>query len=326
MRFSVFSVVDHHPSLGGSVAARYAAAVDLCLLAEALGFDTFFVAEHHFHEYGVSPDPSVLLAHLAARTRRIRLGTAIAVLPFHHPATLAERYAMLDVLSGGRLVLGVGSGYLHHEFAGFAIPAEEKRARFDESLAVLRRLLAGERVTTNSPHHRLEAVALNVLPLQQPPPIYVAALRKEAAYYVGQGQPIIGVPYASVDRFAEIAPMLDDFRRGWSESGRPGKGEALLAFHSHVAPTDAAAREAVAECFARYVETRLYARRQTYDDILASELSLFGSPETVCARLQALAAIGVEHVLLLADFGALAAPVVHEGMRRFAAEVKSRFA
>jgi alkanesulfonate monooxygenase SsuD/methylene tetrahydromethanopterin reductase-like flavin-dependent oxidoreductase (luciferase family) len=142
---SIFSVVDHYPAEPRGVAARYREIGAACELAERLGDDGFFVAEHHFHEYGVAPSPPVLLAALAQRTARIRLGPAVAVLPLHHPLHVAESYAMADLLSNGRLVLGVGSGYLKHEFAGHRIDEGEKRARFDESLAILERALTGER-------------------------------------------------------------------------------------------------------------------------------------------------------------------------------------
>ena len=110
MRYSVFSVNDHHPRLARTIAELYEQVMQQCVLGEALGYDTFFCAEHHFHEYGVVPDPAVLLSALVQRTRRIRLGTAISILTFHDPRRIAETYSMLDMMSGGRFVFGVGSG------------------------------------------------------------------------------------------------------------------------------------------------------------------------------------------------------------------------
>jgi alkanesulfonate monooxygenase SsuD/methylene tetrahydromethanopterin reductase-like flavin-dependent oxidoreductase (luciferase family) len=141
MRYSVFSVNDHHPRLARTVPQLYAQVMHQCELAESLGYDTFFCAEHHFHEYGVVPDPAVMLAALAQRTARIRLGTAISILTFHDPRHIAESYAMVDLMSGGRLVLGVGSGYLPHEFVGYGQDAKDKRDRFNENLVVVKRLL-----------------------------------------------------------------------------------------------------------------------------------------------------------------------------------------
>ena len=89
MRYSLFSVNDHYPSLVRTVPQLYAQVIHSCELAERLGYDTFFCAEHHFHEYGVVPDPAVMLSALAQRTKRIRLGTAISILTFHDPRRIA---------------------------------------------------------------------------------------------------------------------------------------------------------------------------------------------------------------------------------------------
>ena len=160
--------------------------LDQARQAERLGYDTFWVAEHHFHEYGAVPNPAVFLAALSQQTRRLRLGTAISILTFHNPLTVAENYALVDQLSQGRLSLGVGSGYLKHEFEGYDVDPAIKRERFDENLMLVERLLAGERVTHESRHNTIREVRINVQPVQQPVPVYVAILRREAAYHVGR--------------------------------------------------------------------------------------------------------------------------------------------
>src|SRR2546430_17677777 len=118
MRYSLFSVNDHHPRLPRTVPELYAQVMRHCELAETLGYDTFFCAEHHFHEYGVVPDPAVMLSALAQRTRRIRLGTAISILTFHDPRHIAETYSMLDMMSGGGPGVGGGSCFLPDEVLG----------------------------------------------------------------------------------------------------------------------------------------------------------------------------------------------------------------
>jgi len=104
--------------------------------AEALGFHSSFVVEHHFTGYGQVSSTLNLLTWLGARTRWLRLGTAVIVLPWHNPVLLAEQAATLDLLSGGRLDFGIGKGYRYNEFAGFCVPMEEADARFDEALEV----------------------------------------------------------------------------------------------------------------------------------------------------------------------------------------------
>jgi alkanesulfonate monooxygenase SsuD/methylene tetrahydromethanopterin reductase-like flavin-dependent oxidoreductase (luciferase family) len=321
MRYSIFSVQDHYPGRGRSVPELYQQILAQGEFAESLGYDTFFVAEHHFHEYGAVPNPAVMLSSMAQRTTKLRLGTAISVLTFHNPLTLAESYAMLDVLSGGRLVLGVGSGYLKHEFEGYNVDPAEKRDRFDEALEVLRRALSGERVTFSGRYLRVENVAINVLPIQQPtPPIYVAILRREAAYHVGRkGQRIVCVPCASVDNFDEIGGIVSDYRKGQRDGGiAAGEDDILVALHVHVADDDAAARSRAAAAFQLYVDTRLYAKRQTFDDVECSGLSLIGGTENVAKKLQKLRDMGADHILALHNFGYLSQDLVFDSMRRFA--------
>lgn len=326
MRLSIFSVQDHYPSRERSVAQLYGEIVEQAELADRLGYDTFWVAEHHFHEYGAVPNPAVMLAALAQRTKTLKLGTAISILTFHNPLTLAENYAMVDVLSGGRLVYGVGSGYLAHEFAGYAVDPAEKRDRFDENLAAIRELLDGKRVTTHGKYAKIDDVQINVLPLQRAVPVYVAILRKEAAYFVGkQSHNMLCVPYASLDNFEAIGELLAEFRRGRSEGGSPAvENSAAVTLHTHVAASDAEARENAEAAFNLYVDTRLYARKSTYDDAIRNGLHLFGSVETVANKLVALHTMGVDHVMALQNFGLLPQPLVRQSMERLMLEVMPR--
>ena len=154
----------------------------------------------------------------------------------------------------------------------------------------------------------------------------VAILRREAAYHIGrQGRRMLFVPYASVDGFDEIRLLMDDYRRGLAEAGiHDTRGMAAVALHTHVGPTDAAVREAAAAPFDLYVATRLYARRQTYDDVLASGLSLFGTPDAVADKLARLSDMGVDHVMALHNFGLMPQPVVLESMRALVQEALPR--
>src|SRR6185369_4440689 len=111
--------------------------IDYNVEAEALGYDSTFVVEHHFTGFGQVSASLNLLTYLAARTSTLRLGTAVLVLPWHNPVLLAEQAATIDLLSGGRLDFGVGKGYRHNEFVGFCVPMEEADARFNESLDVI---------------------------------------------------------------------------------------------------------------------------------------------------------------------------------------------
>jgi alkanesulfonate monooxygenase SsuD/methylene tetrahydromethanopterin reductase-like flavin-dependent oxidoreductase (luciferase family) len=328
MRLSYFSVQDHYPDRDRTVPQLYAQVLRQGELADRLGYEAFFVAEHHFHEYGTVPNPAVMLAALAQRTKRLKLGPAISVLTFHNPLNVAESYAMVDLLSNGRAILGVGSGYLKHEFEGYAIAPAEKRARFDENLAILKLALSGKRFSYDGIYHSVKDVLLNVVPVQPEIPIYVAILAREAAYHVGkQGNNIVCVPYASLDRFSEMPAFVSEFKRGRAESGTPAQPyDNIFAFHTHVAESDEACRRNAADAFDLYVATRLYAKRQTYNDIMRSELGLFGSVETVADKIVALHRMGVTHIMALQNFGFMPEEKVHRSMQLLAEEVMPRVA
>lgn len=112
---------------------------ELMVAAEDLGFDKIQPAEHHFSEYGYLASPQVSLAAVAARTKRLRLGTGVVVLPFHNPIRVAEDFAFLDLLSDGRVELGVGRGYQPMEFAGFGIDQSRSRQMFTEGVELIKR-------------------------------------------------------------------------------------------------------------------------------------------------------------------------------------------
>ena len=324
MRYSIFSVNDHHPRLPRTVPELYAQVMAHCALAEALGYDTFFCAEHHFHEYGVVPDPAVVLAALSQRTNRIRLGTAISILTFHDPRRIAETYAMVDMMSGGRLVFGVGSGYLAHEFVGYDRDPKEKRERFNENLEVVRRLMAGEVFSYQGRFSKSEKVVLNVLPHEgRVPPIYVAVLARDAAYHVGkQGNRIFTVPYASCKDFEDIGRMLEEYRRGRADAAlAPDDDDHVFTLHTHVARSDDEARAQAKAAYDLYVDTRLYAKKHVYEDIIANGICLFGSVDTVAQKMRRLHGMGIRHVATMHNFGALDPARVERSMTLFAREV-----
>lgn len=170
MRFSlsVLPFVDPHDR------QPYRRTFELCRLAEEMGFDTVMVGHHHFLEGQIS-DPFTLLAGIAAQTDTLRVATAIFLLPLHHPLQVAERVATLDQLSGGRVSLGVGSGWNPVEYAAFGASLRERGARMDESLGLLRRLWTERDVEGTGRFWRFPPVTISPRPVQHPhPPLWVA--------------------------------------------------------------------------------------------------------------------------------------------------------
>lgn len=155
--------------------------------AEDYGFDSVWPAEHHFSEYGYCASPALSLAALALDTKRLRLGTGVVVLPLNHPLRVAEDYAMLDLMSNGRVDLGVGRGYQPTEFAGYGVDQTRTREMFDEALAIIRMAWTADRVTFHGKHYRFDHVPVRPRPLQRPhPPIWMAALSPETFELAGR--------------------------------------------------------------------------------------------------------------------------------------------
>ncbi len=162
--------------------------------AEQHGFEDIWLSEHHFIEDGYSPSLLPIAAAIAARTKKIRIGTSVMLLPFHNPVRLAEDGAAVDVISGGRFELGVGTGYKVEEFSGFAISSKERGGRTNEGLEIIRRLWEGETLTCKGRYYEVNNAKLTPEPIQRPrPPLWVGgftppAIRRAAKYadgYIG---------------------------------------------------------------------------------------------------------------------------------------------
>lgn len=170
--------------------------LDQIVWGEENGFDDIWLSEHHFIEDGYSPSLMPIAAAIAARTKKIRIGTSVMLLPFHNPVRLAEDAATVDVISGGRLELGAGVGYKVEEFEGFAVSSKERGARTNECLEIVRRLWEGETLSFKGKYYEVNNVTLTPEPIQHPrPPLWVGgftppALRRAAKYgdgYIGVG-------------------------------------------------------------------------------------------------------------------------------------------
>lgn len=169
-------------------AELYARTLDQIVAAEALGFDSVWTSEHHFIDDSYLPSTLLFLAAVAARTSRMRLGTLILLLPLHHPLRVAEDAAVLDLISGGRLDLGVAAGYRVEEFDVFGVPHRERGRRMDEALAILQGAWGDGPFSFDGPTYHYDAVNVTPKPLQRPgPPIWMggqsrAAIRRAARF------------------------------------------------------------------------------------------------------------------------------------------------
>src|SRR5512145_251558 len=162
-----------------SVLAEHLALADL---AEPLGFDSLFALEHHFTGYSMSPDPTQLLTYFAGRTKRITLGTAVIVLPWHDPVRVAEEIALLDILSNGRCVFGFGRGAASVEYAGFRVAMEEARPRFVEPAQIVIKALTNEVFDWEGEFFKIPRMSIRPRPVSHPERrFYASSVSPESA-------------------------------------------------------------------------------------------------------------------------------------------------
>ena len=156
-------------SFGGKPDSEtYQDELSLADMAEGLGFDSVWTLDHHFTGYVMSPDPTQLLSYIAGRTKRIQLGTAVIVLPWHDPVEIAEKIALLDVVSGGRTIFGFGRGAATVEYNGFRIPMEEARDRFVESAIIIRKGLTQESFSFDGKYYKIPEIQIRPRPISHP--------------------------------------------------------------------------------------------------------------------------------------------------------------
>ena len=156
MKFSMFHLFTQLPER--SVQETYEYETQIILWADELGFDTAWIAEHHFRNYGTVPNTMLLLASLAAKTKRIRLGNAVVIMPFFHPLRVAEDAAMVDMISGGRLNFGFGRGYQGVEFTAFETSLGDTREKTDEAMDIVLKAWTGEPFSHHGKHWNFDDV------------------------------------------------------------------------------------------------------------------------------------------------------------------------
>ena len=267
--------------------------------AEDLGFDAVWLAEIHFQkERSVLSSPLVIAAAIAARTRRVKIGIAVQVLPLSHPLRLAEDVATVDHLSKGRLDLGVGRSGLPEHYHGFNIPYGESRERFQETLEILLKAWTQDRFTHEGKYFQFRDVCVLPKPYQKPhPPIRVAATTQETYSMVGR----MGLPIFLAVRTTPISDLkrfIGGYHEGWREAGHPGRGEVALIVPVYVADSERRAcdeaetstlhffrsiGEALAKSGTRREDGARLAR-MSYEEILR-ELVVYGTAESVADRL-----------------------------------------
>ncbi|MGH9232536.1 MAG: LLM class flavin-dependent oxidoreductase [Acidimicrobiales bacterium] len=293
MRFGLLCTAD----VGSSRAIRDY--VEFNVEAEASGFVSTFLVEHHFSGWNQVAATLMLQTCVATRTSTLRLGTGVMVLPWHNPVLLAEQVATLDVLSDGRVDLGVGKGYRYSEFRGFSIDQREADARFTETLdLLLRAWTTRERFSHHDRYWDFDDIIVEPPPRQSPYPLIWVAAASEASIRraASCGHNLILDQYASLEQIAE--------RIGWFGEGQ-GDGEVAVARQVYVAHSRAEADDALARHAAltrRTIDVSRAPRSDGGSHVLryanTEAHALFGTPDEICDGLVALGSAGVDYVLV----------------------------
>jgi alkanesulfonate monooxygenase SsuD/methylene tetrahydromethanopterin reductase-like flavin-dependent oxidoreductase (luciferase family) len=331
MRFGLFGGAK---SAGGGPSGDsqgYRNFIDYVLLAEELGYDSVFLVEHHFTGVGQVSASLNLLSYLAGRTSRIRLGTAVVVLPWHNPVLLAEQVATLDLVSGGRVDFGVGKGYRDTEFSGFGIPIEEATERYDEALEVLRKAWTSEgRFSHHGKRWHFDDIVVEPRPTQQPhPPFWMGAGSFESIRRAARdGFNLLLDQIGSVDLTIE---RVAAYRAEWEACGRAYRAAQVGVTRGLHIVTSEEERARAYELrkqvlsriggLARGPGAERYHNPSSFADtnIADEDAALLGTPDEIIARLKRLEAGGVENVLLVDATGS------KHALRVFAAEVMPAF-
>lgn len=301
--------------------------------AERHGFESIWVTEHHFSGYGSIGVPSVYAAGIAQRTRRIRIGYGVAVVPLHHPLRLAEEISWVDHLSEGRLMVGVGPGFSAFEFAGFGVPVNERHARFVEGFEVVRRALAEPEILFNG-----QRLAIHPRPHTRPhPPFYWASTSDESLRKAGaEAMPLL----FGQEPVTEIAERLKRYRALRAAAGIAhdaiGReiGEMYVLRRFCLAATEAEALREVQEPLRwhREMGIRVHERGEAIDTVRPADGSTtepteggcFGSVATVSRQLDELRALGLRKVIGWFHFGNMPYASVRRSMQLMAKHVIAR--
>jgi len=238
MKFGHFCLPTYFADVDGTVGAFMRRFIDLLVESEALGFDSLWANEHHFDAYGgVIPSPPMLLSALAQRTKRVRLGTSIIVLPLHNPLEIAEQMAMLDLMSDGRVELGVGRGFVAYDYDRLGVPLEGAQDRMREGLEIILKAWSGEPFTHRGANYRYENLEVWPRPQQRPhPPVWISCSQTPSSFeWSGrQGYSILTVAYRGVE------PLIANnrvYREAWNAAGH-APNQHRIATHYQVVLSD----------------------------------------------------------------------------------------
>jgi alkanesulfonate monooxygenase SsuD/methylene tetrahydromethanopterin reductase-like flavin-dependent oxidoreductase (luciferase family) len=348
MEFGYFTLSDNHYENNTRTSNQFVADITAeALHAEELGMHSAWIGEHHFNSLGVLSSPEMVLAYIAAKTRRIRLAPAVTVLPLHHPIRVAEQWASLDLLSGGRVDFAAGRGYDKREYLPFHVSFEDNQSIFEEGMELVRKLWdADERISHHGKHYSFDDVRITPKPIQRPLPVYVGSFSKpsiELAARLGCG--LIVAPFAAAMSYGGLKQVADLYNETCLKHGRE-PGRMMCSYFTHFADDKAQEdaqrarqiryyKECVIPAFPSDPKTAPPSYRYFIDMVdrlhkvkpedLTENSVLLGSPQRMIDTLKKVEAAGIMEVILYVNVGLKPHAQVKDEMARFMEQVAPAF-
>jgi alkanesulfonate monooxygenase SsuD/methylene tetrahydromethanopterin reductase-like flavin-dependent oxidoreductase (luciferase family) len=343
MEFGLFFLMQRDEEW--SEQAVYDSGLEQMLAAEALGYTSVWIAEHHFNDYGLCPAPPVLASFVAARTTTLRLGMGVSLLPLHHPVDLAEELAVLDVVSGGRLDVGIGRGGTLQDYQTFQSDRGDSRARVEEGIALMQQSWSGAPFDFQGRFHSAERLHVRPRPVQRPhPPLFIAANSEDSVLSAARmGLPTLSSFFVPVDELQKrhrvyrdaalaagrsLSEIEDLERRSWGMRVvhvAPDRDEALRATEAPFMGYQRRMSVLRSDTTGGSVPSsfdRSLLRLRAFEDYLADGWALVGTPGEVRDGLQKYRdATGYERVLLVMALPGMDTGLALRSMRLFAEQI-----
>jgi alkanesulfonate monooxygenase SsuD/methylene tetrahydromethanopterin reductase-like flavin-dependent oxidoreductase (luciferase family) len=348
MDFGYFTLSDnyypHHPRKASDFVLEIR---DQAILADRLGFHSAWIGEHHFDRLGVNSRPDLLLASIIPETRHLRLAPAVTVLPLHHPLHVAECWATLDLLSGGRVDFATGRGYDREEYEPFGVSFMESQERFAEGIDVVLKAWTEPGVWSHKgKYYDIPAMEITPKPLQQPMPFYIACFSGTSmAMAAARGLNIIFAPFAAAMMYGGLGPAVEQYREACTKAGKP-PGHAKCSYFIYLADTpaeDTRGRQFLLDYFRHCVlrafpddPTRMPPSMHYFmkineilrgmtQETLSDKSILIGPADAIIETLKRIEQDGIEEVILYFNVGQKPHALVKEQMHRFMEEVAPAF-
>ena len=351
MEFGYFTLSDNAYNNNTRTANQYVKdIVDEAIYADKLGMHSAWIGEHHFSTLGCLSCPDIALAYVAAATKNIRLAPAVTVLPLHHPIRVAEQWATLDLLSGGRVDFACGRGYDRREYAPFKLEFDKNNEVFAEGLEVLMRLWTEDKpVSHKGKYYEFNDISLTPKPVQKPIPTYVACFSKPSIELAAKhGLNVIVAPFAVAMIFGSMKEFVRIYHEACAQHGnQPGRVMCSYFMHffdnaeeEHAArarqvryfaecctsaqPGDAKDPKSLPPTYYYYLEMKQRMIEMKPEN-LTSHSVLMGKPQQVIDTLKQIEDAGLEEVILYANVGLKPHQQVKDELQRFMEEVAPAF-